>query len=81
MVEILYRTEDGKIFNTKEEAIHWETVYKKIDRMKEYFDKLFFEFCSYEDYDDYNGKVLYGLGDIAEHITLCFNDLKKIMED
>jgi hypothetical protein len=79
MVEIIYRTEDGKIFNTNEEAIHWENVYRKIDRMKTYFDRVFFEFSTYD--DDYDGRVLYGLGDIAEHITLCFNDLKKIMED
>jgi hypothetical protein len=79
MAEIVYRTEDGKIFDTESEAIYWEKVSVRISEMQEYFDVLMGKYCSY-DYD-VNRSVIYSMDDIANHITLNFDELKKIMED
>lgn len=77
MVEMVFRTEDGKIFGTKTEAEDWENNSKKINAIQEYFKTLFDTKCKFDyDLEDY----IVCFDDIAKHIATNFDDLKNIME-
>lgn len=78
MVEMVFRTSNGKCYKTIEEAEQAEKNIKKIEKMKQ---KMEFIIGYYKKYSNDTSWIGHYLNDVAEYAVEHFDEFQEIMKD